>query len=113
MLLIHLAPPDSHSETRYLWTGKSVNAGEKVHQCFQLLYFLAILRHARRRLVSISVTNNPTAEWIAGQVTDAFPWDETPRHLIRDRDGAFGPARAFLVARSERPVLPWRPPYRW
>jgi hypothetical protein len=42
--------------------------------------------------VSISVTNNPTAEWIAGQVTDAFPWDEAPRHLIRDRDGAFGPA---------------------
>jgi transposase InsO family protein len=42
--------------------------------------------------VSISVTNNPTAEWIAGQVTDAFPWHEAPRHLIRDHDGAFGPA---------------------
>src|SRR6266446_5295341 len=40
---------------------------------FKLLYGLVILRHARRRLVSISVTNNPTAEWIAGQVTDAFP----------------------------------------
>jgi hypothetical protein len=40
----------------------------------------------------VSVTNNPTAEWIAGQVTDAFPWDEAPRHLVRDRDGAFGPA---------------------
>jgi len=38
------------------------------------------------------VTNNPTAEWIAAQVTDAFPWDEAPLHLIRDRDGAFGPA---------------------
>ncbi len=59
---------------------------------FKLLYGLVILRHARRRLVSISVTSNPTAEWIAGQVTDAFPWDEAPRHLIRDRDGAFGPA---------------------
>ena len=58
---------------------------------FKLLYGLVILRHARRRLVSIRVTNNPTAEWIAGQVTDAFPWDEAPRHLIRDRDGAFGP----------------------
>ena len=59
---------------------------------FKLLYGLVILRHARRRLVSISVTSSPTAEWIAGQVTDAFPWDEAPRHLIRDRDGAFGPA---------------------
>src|SRR6202048_4686188 len=43
---------------------------------FKLLYGLVILRHARRRLVTISVTSNPTAEWIAGQVTDAFPWDE-------------------------------------
>ena len=42
--------------------------------------------------MSISVTSNPTAEWIAGQVADAFPWDEAPRHLIRDRDSAFGPA---------------------
>ena len=57
---------------------------------FKLLYGLVILRHARRRLVTISVTSNPTAEWIAGQVTDAFPWDEAPSHLIRDRDRAFG-----------------------
>jgi hypothetical protein len=40
---------------------------------FKLLCGLVILRHARRRLVRISVTSNPTAEWIAGQVTDAFP----------------------------------------
>jgi len=59
---------------------------------FKLLYGLVILRHARRRLVAISVTSNPTAEWIAGQVTDAFPWDEAPPHLLRDRDGAFGSA---------------------
>src|ERR1700731_2331688 len=59
---------------------------------FKLLYGLVILRHARRRLVMVSFTTNPTAEWIAGQVTDAFPWDEAPSHLIRDRDGAFGPA---------------------
>jgi len=58
---------------------------------FELLYGLVILRDARRRLVSIRVTNNPTAEWIAGQVIDAFPRDEAPRHLLRDRDGAFGP----------------------
>jgi hypothetical protein len=34
---------------------------------FELLYGLVILRHARRRLVSVRVTNNPTAEWIAGR----------------------------------------------
>jgi transposase InsO family protein len=59
---------------------------------FKLLYGLVILHYGRRRLAMVSVTSNPTAEWIAGQVTEAFPWDEAPGHLIRDRDAAFGPA---------------------
>src|SRR5256885_13270430 len=50
-----------------------------------------------RRLIMISVTPNPTAEWIAGQVMDAFLWDEAPHHLIRDRDGAFGPAYTHRI----------------
>jgi len=36
------------------------------------------------------VTQNPTAEWIARQLTEAFPWDEGPRYLIRDRDRIYG-----------------------
>ena len=71
-----------------------------------------ILRHARRRLVAISVTAKPTAEWIAGQVTDAFPWDEAPRHLIRDRDGAFGPAythRIRAIGIRDHPTAPRSP----
>ena len=42
---------------------------------FRLLFVLVILRHERRRLISLSVTDHPTAEWIARQVTEAFPWD--------------------------------------
>jgi hypothetical protein len=79
---------------------------------FKLLYGLVILCHARRRLMSIGVTNNPTAEWIAGQVTDAFPWDEAPRHLIRDRDGAFGPAytrRIRAMGIRDHPTAPRSP----
>jgi transposase InsO family protein len=79
---------------------------------FKLLYGLVILRHARRRLVSIRVTNNPTAEWIAGQVTDAFPWDEAARHLVRDRDGAFGPAytrRIHAMKIRDHPTAPRAP----
>jgi transposase InsO family protein len=38
------------------------------------------------------VTANPTAEWIARQITDAFPWNEAPEHLIRDRDASYGHA---------------------
>jgi hypothetical protein len=52
---------------------------------FKLLYGLVILGHLRRRLIRVSVTTNPTAEWIAAQVTEAFPWNEAPRHLLRDR----------------------------
>jgi transposase InsO family protein len=59
---------------------------------FRLLFVLVILRHQRRRLISLTVTTNPTAEWIARQITEAFPWNEAPDYLIRDRDGSYGHA---------------------
>jgi hypothetical protein len=51
---------------------------------FDLLYALVIVRLDRRQLVWINVTQHPTAEWIARQLTEAFPWDEAPRYLMRD-----------------------------
>src|SRR5207237_3575139 len=59
---------------------------------FKLLYGLVILRLERRQLVWTDVTANPTAEWIARQITEAFPSDEAPRHRIRQR--ATSPAAA-------------------
>src|SRR5260370_39928495 len=59
---------------------------------FKLLFVLVILRRQRRRLISLMVTTNPTAEWIARQITDAFPWNEAPDYLVRDRDGSYGHA---------------------
>ena len=53
---------------------------------FDLLYAFIIVRLDRRALVWISVTTHPTAEWVARQIIQAFPWDEAPRYLIRDRD---------------------------
>ena len=53
---------------------------------FDLLYVLVIVRLARRDLVWINVIPHPTADWIARQITEAFPWNEAPRYLIRDRD---------------------------
>jgi hypothetical protein len=55
---------------------------------FRLLYGLLILRHSRRQLV----TADPSAEWIARQLTEACGWCEPPRYIIRDRDGAYGGA---------------------
>ena len=57
---------------------------------FDLLYALIIVRLNRRELVWVNVTAHPTAEWIARQITEAFPWNEVPRYLIRDRDAIYG-----------------------
>jgi hypothetical protein len=57
---------------------------------FEQLYAFLILGHRRRRLLLIVVARNPTAEWLARQITEAFPWDSGPEYLIRDNDQAFG-----------------------
>jgi hypothetical protein len=57
---------------------------------FQQLFALLVLGHERRRLLWFAVTCNPTAEWLARQITEAFPWDTAPKYLIRDNDRAFG-----------------------
>ena len=53
---------------------------------FDLLYAFVVVRLDRRDLVWINVTRNPTAEWVARQITEAFPWDGAPGYMIRDRD---------------------------
>src|SRR5229473_2160116 len=57
---------------------------------FDLLYAFVIVRLGRRELVWTNVTANPTAEWVARQITEAFPWDWAPRYMIRDRDRIYG-----------------------
>src|SRR5262245_27599859 len=81
---------------------------------FNLLYVLVIIRLARRELVWINVTAYPTAEWIARQITEAFPWNEAPRYLIRDRDGIYGVAvtrRLRAMGIRDKPIAagsPWQ-----
>jgi hypothetical protein len=55
---------------------------------------------------------HPTAEWIAQQITEAFPWSEAPCYLIRDQDGIYGAAvtrwlRAMGI--REKPIAPGSP----
>ncbi|MCA6112867.1 hypothetical protein [Bradyrhizobium cenepequi] len=57
---------------------------------FDLLYAFVILRLDRRELVWINVTTNPTAEWVARQITQAFPWNEASHYMMRDRDRIYG-----------------------
>jgi len=84
---------------------------------FKLLYCLVILAHGRRKLVHHAVTAHPTAEWIARQIVEAFPWDTTPRYLVRDRDAVYGHVvkrrlRALGIRdRPTAPRSPWRNAY--
>src|SRR5271169_5520922 len=57
---------------------------------FRLLYGFLIMGHGRRQILWFGVTAHPTAEWIANQVREACGWEQAPRYLIRDRDGAYG-----------------------
>ena len=52
---------------------------------FDLLYAFVIVPLGRRELIRTNVTANPT-----GQITEAFPSNEAPRYMIRDRDRIYG-----------------------
>jgi transposase InsO family protein len=79
---------------------------------FDLLYAFVIVRLDCRDLVWINVTANPTAEWLARQITEAFPWNETPRYLIRDGDCTYGAVvtrRLRAMGIRDKPIAPASP----
>src|SRR3982074_2842736 len=79
---------------------------------FDLLYAFVIVRLDRRDLVWINVTTNPTADWIARQMTEAFPWDDAPKYLIRDRDRIYGAVvtrRLRAMGIRDKPTAPASP----
>ena len=79
---------------------------------FRLLYGLLIMGHGRRHILWFGVTAHPTAEWIANQVTEACGWEQAPRYLIRDRDGAYGEVfirRLRSIGIRDRPTSPRSP----
>jgi transposase InsO family protein len=79
---------------------------------FRRLYGLLIMGHGRRHILWFGVTAHPTAEWIANQVTEACGWEQLPRYLIRDRDGAYGEVfirRLRSIGIRDRPTSPRSP----
>ena len=79
---------------------------------FDLLYAFVIIRRSRRELIWINVTAHPTAEWIARQLTEAFPWNEVPRYLMRDRDRIYGAVvmrRIRAMGIRDKPIAPASP----
>jgi transposase InsO family protein len=82
----------------------------------RLLFVLVILAHDRRRVVHVAVTAHSTAPWTTQQLREAFPWDEAPRFLLRDRDHAFdglsGAAKTMGIHDAlTAPRSPWQNAY--
>ena len=79
---------------------------------FGLLYALVIVRLDRRQLVWVNVTANPTAEWIARQITEAAPWEEPPQYIVRDQDRIFSTIvrrRLRAMGIRDKPIAPASP----
>jgi transposase InsO family protein len=84
---------------------------------FRLLFVFVVLRHHRRELIHINVTDHPTAAWTARQIVEALPYEAAPTYLLRDRDRIYG---AEFARRVERmgirevlivPCAPWQNPF--
>jgi len=84
---------------------------------FERLFAFLVLGHGRRQLLWFAVTRNPSAEWLAQQMAEAFPWNTAPTYLVHDNDRAYGQAfqrRIRAMGIRDRPISPrspWQNPY--
>jgi transposase InsO family protein len=79
---------------------------------FERLFAILVLGHGRRQLLWYAVTRHPTAEWLAQQILEAFPWNAAPTYLVRDNDRAYGQAftrRLRTMGIRDRPISPRSP----
>src|SRR6267143_1155823 len=79
---------------------------------FERLFAFLVLGHGRRQLLWYAVTRHPTAEWLAQQILEAFPWNAAPTYLVRDNDRAYGQAftrRLRTMGIRDRPISPRSP----
>jgi transposase InsO family protein len=79
---------------------------------FDRLFAFLVLGHGRRQLLWIEVRRHPTADWLARQITEAFPWTSAPAYLVRDNDRAYGhvfTSRVRAMGIRDRPISPGSP----
>ena len=84
---------------------------------FRVLFVFVVLSHERRRVVHFGVTEHPTEEWTMQQMREAFPWDQAPRYVLRDRDAIYGKDFAAMTRDMgmeevlTAPRSPWQNPF--
>ena len=69
------------------------------------MFAFFVVELASRRVVHVGVTQSPTDAWAAQQLREATPEGRTPRFLIHDNDGKFGPDFARVAAASGIEIL--------
>ena len=84
---------------------------------FRVLFVFVVLAHERRRVLHFGVTEHPTQEWTMQQMREAFPWDEAPRYVLRDRDAIYGTGFVAMTGAMgmeevlTAPRSPWQNPF--
>jgi hypothetical protein len=95
------------SQTWQTFLGNHADAIAAIDLClvptltFQCLFAFLVIGHGRGQLLWFAVTRQATAEWLAQQIVEAFPWDTAPTYLLRDNDSAYGQV-SFPKIRSVR-----------
>ena len=111
-------PPKPPSQTWKTFLRNHAEAIAAIDMCvvptltFDLLFAFLVLGHGRRQLLWFEVTRHPTAEWLARQITEAFPWTSAPAYLVRDNDRAYGhvfTSRVRAMGIRDRPISPGSP----
>ena len=111
-------PSKPPSQTWKTFLGNHAEAIAAVDMCvvptltFDLLFAFLVLGHDRRQLLWFDVTRHPTAEWLARQITEVFPWNLAPAYLVRDNDRAYGhvfTSRVRAMGIRDRPTSPGSP----
>ena len=83
---------------------------------FDLLFAFLVQEHGRRQLLWFEVTRHPTAEWLARQIAEAFPWASAPAYLVCDNDRAYGhvfTSRVRAMGIRDRPISPGIAVAKW
>ena len=113
-----MRPPKPPSQTWKTFLRNHAEAIAAIDMCvvptltFDLLFAFLVLGHGRRQLLWFEVTRHPTAEWLARQITEAFPWASAPAYLVRDNDRTYGnvfTSRVRTMGIRDRPISPGSP----
>ena len=77
---------------------------------FRTVFVYFIIELGSRRVVHYGITRTPNDRWVARQVREATPYDESPRFVIRDNDRKYG--QCFTRVADDRRIEVLRTPVR-